>query len=122
MVCVYICTQRLWPNPVRYVPCSKGATTRTGTLYGNLIGAVPGTHADLLIPTHVQLWRDAYGYDRGLAAVTDSVSRMGLPYIDLMLLHSPGSDPLGRAEAWQALEEAVRQVGEHPTVQCVLNT
>lgn len=56
-----------------------------------------------------KLWRDAYGYDRGLAAVTDSVSRTGLPYIDLMLLHSPGSDPLARVEAWQALEEAVRQ-------------
>ncbi|KAG2437733.1 hypothetical protein HYH02_011110 [Chlamydomonas schloesseri] len=55
-----------------------------------------------------KLWRDAYGYDRALAAVRDSVRRSGLPYLDLMLLHCP-SEPGPREGAWRALEEAVRQ-------------
>ncbi|PNH11932.1 Prostaglandin F synthase [Tetrabaena socialis] len=55
-----------------------------------------------------KVWRDNYGYDSGLASIQSSVERVGLGYLDLMLLHAPG-DPARREGAWRALEEAVKQ-------------
>ena len=48
-------------------------------------------------------------YSNTLAAVKESVERVGLQYIDLMLLHAPGESD-GRSEAWRALEDAQAQV------------
>lgn len=48
-------------------------------------------------------------YDATLAAVQESVKRIGFPSIDLMLLHAPGQSE-GRADAWRALEDAQQKV------------
>jgi methylglyoxal/glyoxal reductase len=50
----------------------------------------------------------SWSYDAVLAAVKESVERIGGGYIDLYLLHAPGS-PEGRADAWRALEDAQSQ-------------
>eukprot|EP00877_Chromochloris_zofingiensis_P011770 jgi/Chrzof1/6847/Cz02g00240.t1 len=50
-----------------------------------------------------------YGYDRALASIHQSLKKMGLDYLDLMLMHAPG-DPRKRADTWRALEEAHKQV------------
>jgi aryl-alcohol dehydrogenase-like predicted oxidoreductase len=58
------------------------------------------------------LWtHQEQAYSNTLAAVKESVERMGLQYIDLMLLHAPG-ESAGRPEAWRALEDAQAQVTE----------
>eukprot|EP00879_Flechtneria_rotunda_P017500 GHRR01018349.1.p1 GENE.GHRR01018349.1~~GHRR01018349.1.p1 ORF type:complete len:208 (+),score=17.02 GHRR01018349.1:26-649(+) len=57
-----------------------------------------------------QLWQDPNtAFDKTLAAVQESVKRIGYDFIDLMLLHAPG-DAQGRLEAWRALEQAHNQV------------
>lgn len=55
---------------------------------------------ELFITTKV--WIDNYGYDKCRASVLQSLEKMGLNYIDLVLLHQPFSDYYG---AYRALED-----------------
>jgi len=83
----------------------------TARVYGNEqdVGAavrdsgVP--RAEVFVTT--KLWNDDQGYDAALAAFDKSLSRLGLDYIDLYLLHWPV--PRQRLESWRALE---RLLGE----------
>ncbi|PWN49798.1 hypothetical protein IE53DRAFT_345279 [Violaceomyces palustris] len=53
-----------------------------------------------------KLW-DA-DHDKAAAAIDDSLKKLQLDYMDLYLIHSPGTmGPEVRLEAWKALEEAV---------------
>jgi diketogulonate reductase-like aldo/keto reductase len=45
--------------------------------------------------------------DKSYKLAEDSVKKIGLDYVDLFLIHSPGSGPKGRAELWLALEKLV---------------
>lgn len=40
-----------------------------------------------------------------LESLRESVAKIGLGYVDLFLIHSPGSGPEGRKEIWLALEK-----------------
>jgi aryl-alcohol dehydrogenase-like predicted oxidoreductase len=51
----------------------------------------------------------AEAYQKTLDAVQLSLQRMGLDYVDLMLLHAAGAAE-GRPEAWRALETAQEKV------------
>eukprot|EP00195_Chlamydomonas_chlamydogama_P014418 CAMPEP_0202891642 /NCGR_PEP_ID=MMETSP1392-20130828/1651_1 /ASSEMBLY_ACC=CAM_ASM_000868 /TAXON_ID=225041 /ORGANISM="Chlamydomonas chlamydogama, Strain SAG 11-48b" /LENGTH=274 /DNA_ID=CAMNT_0049575457 /DNA_START=162 /DNA_END=986 /DNA_ORIENTATION=+ len=53
-----------------------------------------------------KLWRSEWGHQRATSAIQASLQRLGLEYVDLLLLHCPG-DAATRAETWRALEEAV---------------
>lgn len=50
-----------------------------------------------------KLWLSHYGYEGAKRGVERSLSKLGLGYIDLYLLHQPYGDVVG---AWKALEEA----------------
>lgn len=50
-----------------------------------------------------KLWLQDYGYDNALKGIETSLSKLGLDYIDLYLLHQPYGDVEG---AWRALEKA----------------
>jgi diketogulonate reductase-like aldo/keto reductase len=54
----------------------------------------------------------AEAYQKTLDAVQLSLDRMGLQYLDLMLLHAAGGAE-GRPEAWRALEAAKEKVCNH---------
>ncbi|GAX80682.1 hypothetical protein CEUSTIGMA_g8117.t1 [Chlamydomonas eustigma] len=56
-----------------------------------------------------KLWSSQWGYDRATAAIKSSLTRLGLDYVDLMLLHHP-ADPNLRAETWRALEDSKDQI------------
>lgn len=58
---------------------------------------------ELFITTKV--WISSYGYEKCLASVNASLEKMGLEYLDLVLLHQPFGDYYG---AWRALEELYR--------------
>lgn len=58
---------------------------------------------ELFITTKV--WISNYGYEKCLASVNASLEKMGLEYLDLVLLHQPFGDYYG---AWRALEELYR--------------
>jgi diketogulonate reductase-like aldo/keto reductase len=51
----------------------------------------------------------AEAYQKTLDAVQLSLQRMGLDYLDLMLLHAAGGAE-GRPDAWKALETAQEKV------------
>lgn len=83
----------------------------TARIYGNEAGVGRGiqravdegfvTREEIFVTT--KMWTDDYG--NGEAAIDASLERLGLDYIDLMILHhsAPGSD----VEAYQAMEQAV---------------
>ena len=53
-----------------------------------------------------KLWVQDYGYENALRSIDGALQRLGLDYIDLLLLHRPAGDNIG---AYRALEEAQRQ-------------
>lgn len=50
-----------------------------------------------------KLWNDDHGYDTAMKAFDNSLQRLGLDYIDLYLIHWPGTSK--RKESWKALEK-----------------
>ncbi|KAF4318114.1 hypothetical protein BBO99_00007251 [Phytophthora kernoviae] len=59
-------------------------------------------HEDTFVPS--KLFISDWGYQKTLAMTKASNDKLGLGYIDLYLLHTPG-DKAARAETWRALEE-----------------
>ena len=83
----------------------------TARIYGNEAGVGRGiqkaidegfvTREEIFVTT--KMWTD--DYDDGAAAVDASLDRLGLDYIDLMILHH--SQPENDVEAYQAMEQDV---------------
>ena len=69
--------------------CAVGAALRKSTI----------PREDLFITT--KAWISEMGYDRTLRAFETSLSRLGLDYVDLYLIHMPFGDYYG---AWRAME------------------
>ncbi|GGB02400.1 aldo/keto reductase [Macrococcus hajekii] len=72
------------------------------------------SRSDLFITT--KLWLDDFGYESALEAYQASLDRLGLDYVDLYLLHWPGTDEQLYFDSWKALEKLyndgkVRNIG-----------
>lgn len=91
----------------------------TAQAYGNESGVGRGIRAsgvareDLFVTT--KLAAEIKSYEEAVSSIEGSLERMGLDYVDLMIIHSPqpwmefGEDDRyfeGNREAWRALEEA----------------
>ena len=85
----------------------------TARIYGNESGVGKGiqraidegfvTREEVFVTT--KMWTDDYG--NGAAAIDASLERLGLNYIDLMILHH--SQPRNDVAAYQAMEQAVSE-------------
>ncbi len=53
-----------------------------------------------------KLWVDHFTYEKAKQEIDDSLTKLGLDYMDLYLLHQPYGDTAG---AWRALEEAQKE-------------
>ena len=53
-----------------------------------------------------KVWIDNYGYEKCKKSVLESLERLGVDYIDLMLLHQPFADYYG---AYRALEDLYQE-------------
>ncbi|MFF9607248.1 aldo/keto reductase [Streptomyces sp. NPDC014684] len=100
----------------------------TAQAYGNERGVGEGVRTsgvprdELFVST--KLAAEIKDYDQALAAIDGSLEKLGLDYVDLMLIHSPqpwddfrgGDYAQGNREAWRALEDAhqagkIRSIG-----------
>jgi len=80
-------------------------------------GAINGSAIDrseLFVTT--KLWNDSQGADATKAAFEESLSKLGLDYLDLYLIHWPAPDKGLFVETWKAMEELradgrVRSIG-----------
>jgi diketogulonate reductase-like aldo/keto reductase len=58
-----------------------------------------------------KVWISNFGYEQTLASVSDSLRKLQTSYVDLLLLHAPGPDPVARSASWSALEH-LQSVGQ----------
>lgn len=78
----------------------------TAAAYGNERGVGEGVRSakaqsEVFVTT--KLWNDDQGYDRTLRAFDESVRRLGLPAVDLYLIHWPDPARGLYVESWRAL-------------------
>lgn len=71
---------------------------------GNAIKKSSVDRDDIFVTS--KLWVDHFTYEKAKQGIDDSLTKLGLDYIDLYLLHQPYGDVAG---AWRALEEAQQE-------------
>ena len=71
---------------------------------GNAIAKSGIACGDIFLTTKV--WIEHYGYEACKKSVEESLKKLKIDYIDLMVLHQPFGDAYG---AWRALEELYEQ-------------
>lgn len=84
----------------------------TAAAYGNEEGVgraiaesgIP--RSELFITT--KLWNDQQGYDSTLRAFDESLSKLGLDYVDLYLIHWPAPGMDAYVDTWKAFEKLYR--------------
>ena len=85
----------------------------TAAIYGNeegvgrAVAAAGVPREELFITTKV--WNSAQGYDEALAALEDSLAKLGTDYVDLWLIHWAKPSQGRYVDTWKALIEAQRQ-------------
>lgn len=83
----------------------------TASFYGNEaeVGAGVRTSGlareELFVTT--KIWNEDQGYDRTLAAIDESLSRLDIDYIDMLLIHWPKPEKDLYLETWLAFEKAL---------------
>lgn len=86
----------------RHIDTAQSYMNETEVGEGIRMGGVD--RSDLFITTKV--WIEHYGYEQTRASVEESLRRLGLDYLDLVLLHQPFADVYG---SWRALEDLYRE-------------
>lgn len=100
----------------------------TAQIYGNEVSVGRAiadsalSREDIFLTTKV--WNDKHDYELAKASIEESLTKLGVDYIDLLLIHWPNPKALrendawkaGNAGAWKAMEEAyqagkVRAIG-----------
>lgn len=83
----------------------------TASFYGNEAEVGAGVRAsglareELFVTT--KIWNEDQGYDRTLAAIDESLSRLDIDYIDMLLIHWPKPEQDLYLETWLAFEKAL---------------
>lgn len=87
----------------------------TAAIYGNEVGVGQGVHQamvengvareDLFITSKV--WNSELGYETTIAAYEESLTKLGVDYLDLYLIHWPVAGKY--KEAWSALETLYKE-------------
>ena len=92
----------------------------TAQIYGNEVSVGKAiadsdvAREDIFLTT--KLWNDKHDYDLAKASIDESLERLGVDYLDLLLIHWPNPKSLrendawkvGNAGAWKAMEEAYK--------------
>lgn len=90
----------------------------TAQIYGNEVGvgrAIADSglaREDIFLTTKV--WNDKHDYELAKASIDESLEKLGVDYVDLLLIHWPNPKAIrdswkeGNAGAWKAMEEAYK--------------
>ncbi|MGT2911443.1 aldo/keto reductase [Streptococcus cameli] len=93
----------------------------TAQIYGNEVSVGKAiaesdvARKDIFLTTKV--WNDKHDYDLAKASIDESLKKLGVDYVDLLLIHWPNPVALrendawkaGNAGAWKAMEEAYNE-------------
>lgn len=91
----------------------------TAQIYGNeksvgrAIAESGVARKDIFLTTKV--WNDKHDYELAKASIDESLQKLGVDYVDLLLIHWPNpkairdSWKVGNAGAWKAMEEAYKE-------------
>lgn len=91
----------------------------TAQIYGNEVSVGKAiadsdlAREDIFLTTKV--WNDKHDYDLAKASIDESLEKLGVDYVDLLLIHWPNPKPIrdhwkeGNAGAWKAMEEAYKE-------------
>jgi 2,5-diketo-D-gluconate reductase A len=83
----------------------------TAALYGNEAEVGEGIRTsgvareDLFVTT--KIWNDRQGYDSALEAIDESLTRLDIDYVDLLLVHWPCPKQDKFVETWSAFQKAM---------------
>lgn len=92
----------------------------TAQIYGNEVSVGKAiadsdlNREDIFLTT--KIWNDKHDYELAKASIEESMAKLGVDYLDLLLIHWPNPKALrendawkaGNAGAWKAMEEAYR--------------
>ncbi|MEO0313135.1 MAG: hypothetical protein RL140_365 [Actinomycetota bacterium] len=85
----------------------------TAALYGNEAEVGQGIRESGIDRSEVfvttKIWNDRQGYDESIRAINDSLGRLDLEYIDLLLIHWPCPAKDLYLETWKAFEKVYEQ-------------
>ena len=87
---------------VGYRHIDTAAIYRNEEGVGRAIAASDIPRSDIFVTT--KLWNSDQGYDPALAGLDASLTKMGLEYVDLYLVHWP--KPAHTRDTWRAMEES----------------
>ncbi|MDR7302285.1 aldo/keto reductase [Haloactinomyces albus] len=96
-------------EPVRTALDAGYRSIDTAAAYGNEEGVGKAiadsgvARADLFVTT--KLWNDRQGYDEALRAFDESLTKLGLDYVDLYLIHWPAPGQDLYIDTWKAFEK-----------------
>ena len=93
----------------------------TAQIYGNEVSVGKAiadsdlAREDIFLTT--KLWNDKHDYELAKTSIDESLERLGVDYLDLLLIHWPNPKALrendawkaGNAGAWKAMEEAYKE-------------
>ncbi|MGT2755054.1 aldo/keto reductase [Streptococcus ovis] len=93
----------------------------TAQIYGNEVSVGKAiadsdlAREDIFLTTKV--WNDKHDYELAKASIDESLQKLGVDYVDLLLIHWPNPKALrendawkaGNAGAWKAMEEAYKE-------------
>ena len=92
----------------------------TAQIYRNEVGVGRAIADSGLVREEIflttKVWNDKHDYDLAKASIEESLEKLGVDYVDLLLIHWPNPKALreqdawkaGNAGAWKAMEEAYR--------------
>lgn len=85
----------------------------TAALYGNEAEVGQGIRASGIDRSEVfvttKIWNDRQGYDESIRAINESLGRLDLEYIDLLLIHWPAPAKDLYLDTWKAFEKVYDQ-------------
>ena len=85
----------------------------TAALYGNEAEVGQGIRASGIDRSEVfvttKIWNDRQGYDESMRAISESLGRLDLDYIDLLLIHWPAPAKDLYLDTWKAFEKVYDQ-------------